>query len=120
ILAPFLALIALVVAIVAVAQLSALRARIEHLETLLRRDKPVEDLPVSTPAVPPPLPKFVQTPPAAPVASPRGTTPVPDHVAGIDWESFVGVRLFAWIGGLALFLGVVFFVKYAFENNLVG
>jgi uncharacterized membrane protein len=29
------------------------------------------------------------------------------------------VRLFAWIGGLAFFLGVVFFVKYAFENNLI-
>lgn len=31
----------------------------------------------------------------------------------------MGVKLFAWIGGLALFLGVVFFVKYAFEHNLV-
>ena len=48
------------------------------------------------------------------------TTPIPDRVPGINWESFVGVRLFAWIGCLALFLGVVFFVKYAFENNLVG
>lgn len=36
-----------------------------------------------------------------------------------DWESVVGVKLFAWIGGLAFFLGVVFFVKYAFENNLI-
>ena len=25
----------------------------------------------------------------------------------------------AWLGGLALFLGLVFFVKYSFENNLV-
>jgi hypothetical protein len=29
------------------------------------------------------------------------------------------VKLFAWIGGLALFLGVIFFVKYAFDNNLI-
>lgn len=29
------------------------------------------------------------------------------------------MKLFAWIGGLALFLGVAFFVKYSFENNLV-
>ncbi|MFA5057374.1 MAG: DUF2339 domain-containing protein, partial [Opitutaceae bacterium] len=28
-------------------------------------------------------------------------------------------RLFAWIGGLALFLGVAFFVKYSFDNNLI-
>ena len=31
----------------------------------------------------------------------------------------MGVKLFAWIGGLALFLGVAFFVKYSFENNLI-
>ncbi len=31
----------------------------------------------------------------------------------------MGVKLFAWIGGLALFLGVAFFVKYSFDNNLV-
>ena len=45
--------------------------------------------------------------------------PVPQQVPAINLESIVGVRLFAWIGGLALFLGVVFFVKYAFDNNLV-
>jgi hypothetical protein len=31
----------------------------------------------------------------------------------------MGVKLFAWAGGLALFLGVAFFVKYSFDNNLV-
>ena len=41
------------------------------------------------------------------------------HRAAINWESFVGVKLFAWIGGFAFFLGVAFFVKYAFENNLI-
>src|SRR6185312_14943867 len=37
----------------------------------------------------------------------------------INWEQFMGVKMFAWIGGLALFLGVAFFVKYSFDNNLV-
>ncbi|MDP9291225.1 MAG: DUF2339 domain-containing protein, partial [Verrucomicrobiota bacterium] len=37
----------------------------------------------------------------------------------INWEQFMGARLFAWIGGLALFLGVAFFVKYSFERNLI-
>src|SRR5215813_6400598 len=37
----------------------------------------------------------------------------------IDWEQFMGAKLFAWIGGLALFLGVAFFVKYSFEHNLI-
>ncbi len=31
----------------------------------------------------------------------------------------MGVKLFAWLGGLALFLGVAFFVKYSFEHNLI-
>ena len=31
----------------------------------------------------------------------------------------MGVKGFAWVGGFALFLGVVFFVKYSFDNNLV-
>jgi uncharacterized membrane protein len=29
------------------------------------------------------------------------------------------VKLFAWIGGFVLFLGIVFLVKYSFENNLI-
>ena len=32
----------------------------------------------------------------------------------------MGVKLFAWIGGFALFLGVAFFVKYSFDNNLIS
>ncbi len=38
----------------------------------------------------------------------------------INWEQFMGVKLFAWIGGLAFFLGVAFFVKYSFEKNLIS
>ena len=31
----------------------------------------------------------------------------------------MGVKLFAWLGGLALFLGIAFFVRYSFEHNLI-
>ncbi len=31
----------------------------------------------------------------------------------------MGVKGFAWLGGFALFLGVAFFVKYSFDNNLI-
>lgn len=31
----------------------------------------------------------------------------------------MGARLFAWIGGIALFIGVVLFVKYAFDHDLI-
>jgi len=31
----------------------------------------------------------------------------------------MGAKMFAWLGGLALLLGVAFFVKYSFEHNLI-
>lgn len=37
----------------------------------------------------------------------------------VDWEQFTGVKLFAWLGGLALFIGAIFFVKYSIDNNLI-
>jgi uncharacterized membrane protein len=38
----------------------------------------------------------------------------------INWEQFMGVKLLAWVGGLAAFLAVAFFVKYSFDNNLIS
>ena len=32
----------------------------------------------------------------------------------------MGVKGFAWVGGFALFLGVTFFIKYSFDNNLIS
>ena len=76
-------------------------------------------------SVPPPLPPeviaaatSVPSPalPQPPAAEPRAPKP---SLPAINWEQFMGAKLFAWIGGLALFLGVAFFVKYSFEHNLV-
>ena len=63
---------------------------------------PIEETPSPAP-LPVTLPA-VATSPAAPA---------------FNWEAFMGVKLFAWLGGFALFLGVVFMVKYSFENNLI-
>ena len=70
-----------------------------------------QDLPPAPPKFPPPQPpppppSFVPPPPPAPSKP-------------FDWEAFFGVKLFAWIGGFVLFLGIVFLVKYSFENNLI-
>jgi len=65
----------------------------------------------STALEPPPIPQEFLRPSAPQIA--RSTKPP------IDWEQFMGAKLFAWIGGLALFLGVAFFVKYSFEHNLI-
>lgn len=60
---------------------------------------------------PPPIPQELLTPKATQVAKP--TKPP------INWEQFMGAKLFAWIGGFALFLGIAFFIKYSFEHNLI-
>jgi Predicted membrane protein (DUF2339) len=76
-------------------------------------------------AVPPPLPRSpIPEPvlPPKPVGEPPPIKPPPPPRparAAIDWEAFFGVKLFAWIGGFVLFLGIVFLVKYSFENNLI-
>jgi uncharacterized membrane protein len=36
-----------------------------------------------------------------------------------DWEQFVGVKLVAWLAGLALFLAAALGLKYSFEQNLI-
>jgi hypothetical protein len=73
---------------------------------------------------PPPLPAISVQPtpeqakPSKAVEAKPPPPPTPVR-APIDWEQFMGAKLFAWIGGLALFLGVAFFVKYSFEHNLI-
>jgi hypothetical protein len=84
----------------------------------------------SPPLAPKPEPRMPAPPVLPPIAAPLPRpvleakptiAPEPPRKAApaINWEQFMGVKLFAWIGGLALFLGVAFFVKYSFDNNLV-
>ena len=73
--------------------------------------------PIPTPAsdaLPPQLPPVIAPAPARAVYVP----PAPAKPV-INWEQFMGAKLFAWLGGLALFLGVAFFVKYSFEHDLI-
>ncbi|HOY68482.1 MAG TPA: DUF2339 domain-containing protein [Candidatus Ozemobacteraceae bacterium] len=46
--------------------------------------------------------------------------PASAESGSIDWENFLGKKLFAWIGSFALFLSALFFVRYAIENDLVS
>lgn len=71
---------------------------------------------VAPPALPPPLPPAKDLPFMPPPS--RHAEPAAPGVS-FSLEQFVGVKLFAWIGGLALFFGIVFFVKYAFERDLI-
>ncbi len=48
------------------------------------------------------------------------TIQIDNPFANINWEQFLGVKLFAWVGGLALFLGIAFAVKYSFDQGLIS
>ncbi len=126
-----------------------LRNELQGRDTVSTSQPPPVAPPVRAATLPPPLgklppqpapPRVLETerpivapPPIAPSpapASPRedlppvSAQPAPrlpqESLPSIDWEQFMGVKLFAWIGGLALFLGLAFFVKYSFDNNLVS
>src|SRR4029450_11199038 len=67
-----------------------------------------------TPA-PPPFPEEVITPaasvPPAPPQPPAGGAPASQPLLlAINWEQFMGAKLFAWIGGTPVFLGVAVFL----------
>jgi hypothetical protein len=51
--------------------------------------------------------------------SPAQSSESPAPGEPFSLERFMGVKLFAWLGGLALFFGMSFFVKFAFDNNLI-
>lgn len=73
------------------------------------------------PVISPPRPPAATPPPVFVAPAPPRPAPAssPKTKPAINWEQFMGVKGFAWVGGLALFLGVAFFVKYSFDNNLV-
>src|SRR5437763_16364168 len=73
--------------------------------------------PAVRPLWPPPIPAPA-APRITPLEPPPAKPPTPPRPP-IDWEAFFGVKLFAWIGGFVLVLGIVFLVKYSFENNLI-
>jgi uncharacterized membrane protein len=84
--------------------------RVEAIAPLIPAMTPAPLVSKATPE-PPPIPQELLKPSAPKTAKP--TKPP------IDWEQFMGAKLFAWIGGFALFLGIAFFVKYSFEHNLI-
>jgi len=62
-------------------------------------------------------------PPASrPPSRPPPSTPAPLHktAPALDLEKLVGVRLFAWLGGIGLFIGAAFFLEYSIEHDLIS
>jgi uncharacterized membrane protein len=65
---------------------------------------------------PPPVPAPLAHAPMPPSTA-AANTPAP---AALSLEQFVGVKLAAWLGGLALFMGVIFFVKYSLDHGWIS
>src|SRR5881392_2360919 len=86
---------------------AAPQPRVEAVPTMI----PAPVVSTATPQ-PPSIPRELLGPTAPQIPQPSKPP--------IDWEQFMGAKLFAWIGGLALFLGIAFFVKYSFEHNLIS
>ncbi len=94
---------------------------------------PTETAPPAAAEIPVPvgtdLPPFIaprleeprDEPPAPPTPSSPAFAPepTPSLLERVNWEQFMGAKLFAWLGGLAAFLGAAFFVKYSFEHDLI-
>lgn len=67
----------------------------------------------------PPSPRVLPTPPPSPPPPPPaavGQEPVPTP---IDWESLLGVKGAAWVGGVALITSAIFFARWTIEQGLV-
>ncbi|WP_395741840.1 DUF2339 domain-containing protein [Prosthecobacter sp.] len=78
---------------------------------------PVSALKAATTAAPPPPPTHPAT-----VRPPAEARPVaaPAEAPSLSLEQFMGAKLFAWVGGLALFLGIIFFVKLSIERGWIS
>lgn len=78
---------------------------------------PVTAPPV-TPPVTPPKPVTPRPPLTPPPVQPRPAAPEPARPRrSFDWEALIGVKLFAIVASLALFLAGGFFVSYSMEHG---
>jgi hypothetical protein len=59
-------------------------------------------------------------PPVAPAPASGAETATPTAKKPFDFEKLVGVRLFAWLGGIGLFIGAAFFFEYSIEHDLIS
>jgi uncharacterized membrane protein len=85
----------------------------------------VGESPVTTPPPPSELEEqmsrvAIQPEKGPPPIPPRATAPKPPELSKLNLEQFMGAKLFAWVGGLALFLGILFFVKLSIERGWIS
>jgi uncharacterized membrane protein len=82
--------------------------------------RPAEEAAPKPPAEPEPKAVREPTPALAPRPDWNNEPLVNQPPASIDWERLVGVRGFAWVGGVALFLAAALFLHYSIQKNLIS
>ena len=55
----------------------------------------------------------------APRPVPRPSPPPPPAGPAFDWESLLGLKGAAWLGGITLVIASLFFAKWAIDNNYI-
>lgn len=145
----FLALIAVVIGVIALvkafgassriarleADRDALRTEIAALKRRMERPEPTLAAPPVSPTTSTPAPPTKPTPERVPPTDPTPSTPAPAPKAPsappssslapeppsppIDWESLLGVKGAAWVGGIALITAAIFFARWTIEQGLV-
>ena len=56
-------------------------------------------------------------PPAPPPPPVRGAAPGPPDARAFDWESLLGIRGAAWLGGITLVISALFFAKWGIDQG---
>ncbi|MSU60821.1 MAG: DUF2339 domain-containing protein [Pedosphaera sp.] len=94
-------------------------------ETAQQTPEPISAPPIVEPfrPTPPPLPMpnwasktSSQTEPASQTRG-RPAFSFEQVKGSLNWEQFMGAKLYAWIGGITLFLAVAYFVKLSFDRG---
>jgi len=106
-------------------QLRSLYERMHRLERALATRGPETTAePVAEAAAgvapPPPVSVHVAPAPPPPVPEPPVPPPAPSTRATRDLEQRIGARWATWVGIVAILFGVSFFLKWSFDNDLIG
>lgn len=107
-----------------VTRLAALHKLVDRLRTQAIAVRPEGEKVAEAPAAPPAGPALTAPPSPPPPPPPRAPTP-PTPIAveppppPIDWESLLGVKGAAWVGGIALIASAIFFARWTIEQGLV-
>ena len=120
----------------AVERLASLESRVEALAKRLVSARAEERAPEAPPVParepePAPLPVAAPAPVVTPIPPPRAVVtpqppprpprpePAPAPEPRFDWESLVGLKGAAWLGGIALVIASLFFAKWTVDQGLV-